>query len=304
VAFLQAIKEEPEDDTPRLILADWLEERGDPRGELLRLQVTLARLIPGTRAWWARYEREQQLRQLHEKDWLGPLAGLADSYTLQRGLVQLTVKVGDFLGSKVAALAETETFAWVDGVRLTHGGHLPWAGQLERLVSSLLLRGLNALNLGSQALGTDQVVRLLGSSSLVNLTVLELYNNPLEATAPAVLAGSPHFCRLRTLDLDGCQVGDAGAQALAAGTYWALTTLQLRANRIGDAGAEALGRSPSLASLKALHLNANNIGDEGARALADSPHLKGLEALDLQHNPITPPAAAVLRQRFGTRVSV
>ncbi len=36
-AFLQAIRENPTDDTPRLIFADWLEERGDPRSEVLRL---------------------------------------------------------------------------------------------------------------------------------------------------------------------------------------------------------------------------------------------------------------------------
>jgi uncharacterized protein (TIGR02996 family) len=36
-AFLQAMLEDPRDLALRLIFADWLEERGDPRGELLRL---------------------------------------------------------------------------------------------------------------------------------------------------------------------------------------------------------------------------------------------------------------------------
>ena len=36
--FLQAIADAPDDDAPRLIFADWLEERGDPRCELIRLQ--------------------------------------------------------------------------------------------------------------------------------------------------------------------------------------------------------------------------------------------------------------------------
>ena len=44
-AFLQAIVEAPDDDTPRLIYADWLEERGDPRGEFIRLQCRLDRLL-------------------------------------------------------------------------------------------------------------------------------------------------------------------------------------------------------------------------------------------------------------------
>jgi uncharacterized protein (TIGR02996 family) len=38
-AFLQDILANPEDDTPRSIYADWLDEQGDPRGEFLRLAV-------------------------------------------------------------------------------------------------------------------------------------------------------------------------------------------------------------------------------------------------------------------------
>lgn len=35
-AFLQAICENPADDAPRLMFADWLTERGDPRGDEIR----------------------------------------------------------------------------------------------------------------------------------------------------------------------------------------------------------------------------------------------------------------------------
>ena len=44
-AFLQAIIDVPEDDLPRLVYADWLEEHGQAeRAELIRVQVQLARL--------------------------------------------------------------------------------------------------------------------------------------------------------------------------------------------------------------------------------------------------------------------
>jgi uncharacterized protein (TIGR02996 family) len=39
--LLQALHADPADDTARLALADWLEEQGDVRGELLRLHVAL-----------------------------------------------------------------------------------------------------------------------------------------------------------------------------------------------------------------------------------------------------------------------
>jgi len=38
-ALLHAVCLHPEDDTPRLIYADWLEERGDPRSEFIRVQM-------------------------------------------------------------------------------------------------------------------------------------------------------------------------------------------------------------------------------------------------------------------------
>src|SRR5947209_5109828 len=49
--ILAAIREDPEDDTPRLVLADWLEEHGATpeeraRGELIRLQFR-PKHIPG-----------------------------------------------------------------------------------------------------------------------------------------------------------------------------------------------------------------------------------------------------------------
>ncbi len=44
-SFFQSIRDQPGDDAIRLIFADWLEEQGDPRGEFIRLQVELARLV-------------------------------------------------------------------------------------------------------------------------------------------------------------------------------------------------------------------------------------------------------------------
>lgn len=42
-AFLTAILERPDDDTARLVYADWLEEHDDPRAEYLRLMVKVRR---------------------------------------------------------------------------------------------------------------------------------------------------------------------------------------------------------------------------------------------------------------------
>jgi uncharacterized protein (TIGR02996 family) len=58
--FLRQIADNPNDDTTRLVYADWLEERGDARAEFLRLEVALAQLEFGTP------QHEQLFRRLYE----------------------------------------------------------------------------------------------------------------------------------------------------------------------------------------------------------------------------------------------
>jgi uncharacterized protein (TIGR02996 family) len=59
-AFLRAMAERPADLDLRLVFADWLEERGDPRAELLRLLHTLTRTADDPK----RPDRENRLRNL------------------------------------------------------------------------------------------------------------------------------------------------------------------------------------------------------------------------------------------------
>src|SRR5262245_8060837 len=44
-AFLRALQQHPEDTALRLVFADWLEERGDSRGELIRLLHALTQSV-------------------------------------------------------------------------------------------------------------------------------------------------------------------------------------------------------------------------------------------------------------------
>src|SRR5262245_34345094 len=46
-AFLADILADPDDDGVRLIYADYLDERGDPRGEFIRVEVSMAGLPQG-----------------------------------------------------------------------------------------------------------------------------------------------------------------------------------------------------------------------------------------------------------------
>ncbi|HEX5271780.1 MAG TPA: TIGR02996 domain-containing protein, partial [Gemmataceae bacterium] len=84
-AFLRAIIEDPDDDAPRLIYADWLEERGDPRGEFIRIQCELARRGAGDTARLR--ARERKLADAHARDWLGPLRDMQKNWVFRRGFI-------------------------------------------------------------------------------------------------------------------------------------------------------------------------------------------------------------------------
>jgi uncharacterized protein (TIGR02996 family) len=71
LGFLRAIIGDPDDDTARLIYADWLDERGDPRGEFIRVQCQLARLPQADSRVEGLHARERALLKDHQQEWLG-----------------------------------------------------------------------------------------------------------------------------------------------------------------------------------------------------------------------------------------
>jgi uncharacterized protein (TIGR02996 family) len=71
-AFLQAVLAEPDDDAPRLIFADWLEERGDPRGAFIRLQCALERIGPVDPARLDLEDEAGDLLHQNEEEWTAP----------------------------------------------------------------------------------------------------------------------------------------------------------------------------------------------------------------------------------------
>ena len=89
-AFLQDILAHPDDDAPRLIFADWLEEQGDAAGvaraEFIRVQCALAGpLPPERRAELMR--REQQILNEWGKEWVRPIRRLVRSWEFHRGFI-------------------------------------------------------------------------------------------------------------------------------------------------------------------------------------------------------------------------
>jgi uncharacterized protein (TIGR02996 family) len=75
--FLQAIAEQPDDDTPRLVSADWLDEHGDPaRAEFIRVQIELAKGVRGSRRRLELEARQRALLAAHGRAWAESVAVL------------------------------------------------------------------------------------------------------------------------------------------------------------------------------------------------------------------------------------
>lgn len=86
-ALLRAILAHPDEDTPRLMYADWLDENGQPeRAEFIRLQILLHN-TPFIRKggyfavwpepWASRIARVNRLVAAHGAEWAGPARALA-----------------------------------------------------------------------------------------------------------------------------------------------------------------------------------------------------------------------------------
>src|SRR4051794_39815561 len=107
-AFLQAIIERPDDDTPRLVYADWLEEHGDAaRAEFIRVQCQLFRLPPDAPDRVELERRELRLLDAHESKWLGPirrgwLTRLFSDFWRRGFIERVVLPVGEFLESAAA----------------------------------------------------------------------------------------------------------------------------------------------------------------------------------------------------------
>jgi uncharacterized protein (TIGR02996 family) len=183
LAFLRAIKETPDDDTPRLVFADWLEEQGEPRGDFLRLQCALARLDRGDPAREPLAARERELQKRHAAEWLGPLRGLAERWKFRRGLVRIKLAARRFSSATVARWTTTEAYAWVDGLSL-------------------------------HEVGPVALAKLVASPSLGDISTLDLSDNRIGNAGAEALAASPHLARLTSLNLRNNAIGAAGARAL------------------------------------------------------------------------------------------
>lgn len=284
--FLSAILRAPHDDAPRLIFADWLSEQGDPRGELIHLQLRAASLEPGGERNKVR-AAENKLLEEHRVAWLGPIATLVDKAEFRRGFV---------------AMVRMTARAWIE--------HAKSVLEVAPLVDELeLLFGEGDGGLGAEALACPEMRRI------ASLTLRGFEPEPARA-----LAATTTLDALHTLVLDGPRLSPAEGEAIAAAELPRLRALRITAapdraitpevlaaigagrfslaslfvdgqewsmapTTLGAAGAAAIVGGAAFSALERLELPFTGLGAAGVAGLMDLP---GLEALDVTRARVGP----------------
>ena len=198
-ALLAAIAARPDDDTPRLVYADWLDDAGaDDRAEFIRLQCALARGGPDDPA---AAERADELEERHRIRWLaGVPTGPGLRWSFHRGFPER-------LEADVYRLIEwyraIEPLPLLRDLCLT--GFTAYAARV--LVTLLWPAGLVGLELWFGPAGPADVVAAVRAIATcrqgARLRELRLGGDPLPPDAVLALTESPHLSGLRLLAVPG-----------------------------------------------------------------------------------------------------
>ncbi|HJZ56469.1 MAG TPA: TIGR02996 domain-containing protein [Gemmataceae bacterium] len=283
-ALLAAIAAHPDEDTPRLAYADWLDEHGFPiRAEFIRVQIEIKKYdhLPSSQQQGhaALYRRQDAILTQHRRELLGPLG---DEFTtaewnhdivFDRGfLTELTLDAQQFLNhaDTIAAMKPLPDVA----VYVELGWHMPASFLRDPHIE--LVRALHMV------------------SHVLDLSEIAFNQNP---------RFDRKWSRLRTLNLEGCGIGDLALRGIAESPrYPVLTDLDLSGNEISDDGVRLLTESPLWPRLKKLVLGRNPISDIAAQTLAGAAGTSQLDYLDLRWTAIGPGGHPVLLPKYGGRV--
>ncbi len=233
-ALLRLVIENPEDDTPRLVYADWLEENGrEDRAEFIRLQCQIARLAETEAEQIDLAERESALMGSHRTNWLAEVpAWSRGGAEFRRGFVEvieastraflrngralfrrapvLSVQLNLVEDGPLAELAAFEPLANVRELGLTYEdiSDTTWQAFLE----SGLLAGLRELTLISGLYQSDPAPThgLRNSTSLAGLQKLSFSGRFFGDEALEAIAYSDVRPELRELEFHGEAFSGAG----------------------------------------------------------------------------------------------
>ncbi|MFO0847839.1 MAG: TIGR02996 domain-containing protein [Gemmataceae bacterium] len=254
-ALLTSVAAAPDDDLPRLVYADWLDEHGHTdRADFIRVQCELSRSTDPPLLRRALEARAEELWAAHWREWAPILACTP---------------------AQEVAVEFRRGFA--DAVRLTPAAITAYAPRLARELPTITRVAV------TDAFPTD-ANRLRGLSLFPHLTAVDLHLSRLGDDGVSHLARTCQwFARVQGLSLAGNGLTDRGLMRLCRAGHppTSLKHLDLDANHVTERGVQALADCPAFGGLRSLSLRNNRLGDDAADILARSPYLTQLDDLDL-----------------------
>jgi uncharacterized protein (TIGR02996 family) len=291
--FLEDIIANIDDDTPRLVYADWLMENGhDERAELIRVQIQQYRLPDWDPAQVSLRLREKELLKAHGQQWLAEMPQIqgVEWRGFRRGIV---AEVGfssfecmreNIAAVRAAAPVEAAITSW------------PRRGDRKQPQPETLVE-LRELTLEGRPYdqGLTRLAQWPQLATLHSLHVLGLDRDDL-----ATLLASPHLGKLRRLYLFSHGVGNSGIEQLVqAETLSSLEELDLTGAGYHESyyddpvitaqGMATLARWPGLAGVRKLNLTGSDPGEGGLTALLASPYARDLQTLILRNSRLKGP---------------
>jgi uncharacterized protein (TIGR02996 family) len=217
-AFLRAICDQPDEDTPRLAFADWLQEHGqEHRAEFIRVQCERARGLGDPTRRTHTLKRSIALSQQFGREWYArdwPDAGppVVNAYTFARGFVDALVSAGQELtDDAVARVCASRPLLALVGVWNLSANRLTDAG-LAALADCPRLGRLRVLNLSANPVTGAGFERLAASPHLTALAEVVVGASFPPFAGVADLLAAPNMLALQESVLAGLQlVRDARA---------------------------------------------------------------------------------------------
>jgi uncharacterized protein (TIGR02996 family) len=315
-ALLAAIVAEPDDDTPRLVYADWLDENDRPdEAAFLRVQCARAAADPDhpdypdlllrdqdSQTWLTAHHPNPPLRLPKN---LQLLAGANWWRTAHRGFPRFLAfnengrsptKAARTIGPALERAFESlptraVVLRYLSVEQLTAVLRLPVIERVTTLKLELRVGGEEA----------DEAARVVASAPLLrNLRELTLWL-PVGEAGCAALGASPHLARLESFSANAGRMADAAVRALAGGDWFAgLRTLELDGDgEFPDGVLDALAASPPFPNLHTLGLPQSTYPVAAWQAFARSAAFPRLAQLDLADGNMSGGRMAALARARG-----
>ncbi|MCI0702657.1 MAG: TIGR02996 domain-containing protein [Planctomycetia bacterium] len=286
-ALYSAILAHPDEDTPRLMFADYLEEHKDAKyAKFIRKQIELAKVPEWDPLWVREWHEDRDAITGNKFEKLAPK--LADGLewppltAFRRGFPWQvsTTTLEPFLAhadrlAKAIPLQALEIHADPEVYQSPF--------DLTPLLASPHLSRMKQLLFSLTRLQRSAIQKLQKSPHIPNLTGLAFEYANVEPLAVPAIFRQPLIGQLESLRFDNCTVSWT---ALAAGINAVRVPHRLRSFIVEEGSTMhftniEIFNAPLLCGLKEFDLSGQNLREENVRALCESPLVNSLESLTL-----------------------